>query len=334
MRIKKIRVVSVLLFLIFFAISFISCIVIDEIRQRANLISASRGYYGKSQIVFAADSASDSDVIASVKKIRGIALYKDDDINNIRQIYMSGNCNNPPLRSGRFFNEKDFSEDKISENIAVIGKNRVSETTEADGQKYIILQGVPYTVIGVVGTDGETPLNNMIIVKFNPAPYSGAKAYKIDIFDGDEDLIFSDISKEIENKTHLAPRKIIFEKVELERILPEFNQKNLYILVMVCLLISSVTISMEWGNALQRRIAVKRLVGCKQFRIIFEILFDYFKISLSAAVFGMLFGFIFVKEISLLSLFAVAVSVLCGFIVTIPVAKKLLKVSVSEVLTR
>ena len=103
---------------------------------------------------------------------------------------------------------------------------------------------------------------------------------------------------------------------------------------MICLLISSVTISMEWANALKRRIAVKRLVGCGKFRLISEILFDYFKISLPAGIFGMLFGFIFVKEISLLSLFAVAISVLCGFIVTIPIVKKLLKVSVSEVLTR
>lgn len=334
MRIKKLRVVSVLLFLIFFVISFISSIVIDEMRQRATLVSASRGYYGKSQIVFAADGASDSDVVESVKKIIGIALYKDDDINNIRQIFVGGNCNNPPLRSGRFFNEKDFSEDKLSENIAVIGKDKVSETTEINGQNYIMLQGVSYMVIGVVGTEEETPLNNTVIIKLNHDSYSGTKVYKIDVFDGDENLIFSDISKEIENKTHLAPRKIIFEKVGLERILPEFNQKNLYILVMICLLISSVTISMEWANALKRRIAVKRLVGCGKFRFIYEILFDYFKISLPAGIFGMLFGFIFVKEISLLSLFAVAISVLCGFIVTIPVVKKLLKVPVSEVLAQ
>ena len=334
MRIKKIRVVSVLLFLIFFVISFISCIVIDEMRQRANLISASRGYYGKSQIVFAADGASDSDVIESVKKIHGIALYKDDDINNIRQIFVGGNCNNPPLRSGRFFNEKDFGEDKLSENTAVIGKNKLAETEEANGQKSIMVYGVPHTVIGVVGTDEETPLNNMIIVKFNPAPYSGAKAYKIDVFDGNEDLIFSDISKEIESKTHSAPRKIIFEKSGLERILPEFNQKNLYILVMICLLISSVTISMEWANALQRRIAVKRLVGCGRFRLISEILVDYFKISLSAGVFGTLFSFVFIKEFSLLSFGAVVVSVLCGLVLAIPMAKKLLKVPVSEVLAQ
>ena len=108
MRIKKLRVVSVLLFLIFFVISFISSIVIDEMRQRATLVSASRGYYGKSQIVFAADGASDSDVVESVKKIIGIALYKDDDINNIRQIFVGGNCNNPPLRSGRFLMKKIF----------------------------------------------------------------------------------------------------------------------------------------------------------------------------------------------------------------------------------
>lgn len=334
MRIKKPRIVSIFAFLILFVISFISCIVIDEMRQRATLISASRGYYGKSQIVFAADGASDNDVIESVQKIQGIALYKDDDINNIRQIYISGNCNNPPLRSGRFFNEKDFSEDKLSENIAVIGKNKVSEITEANGQKYIMLQGVSYTVIGVVGTDEETQLNNTIIVKFNPAPYSGAKAYKIDVFGGDENSVFEDISKEIESKTHLAPRKIIFEKSGLERILPEFNQKNLYILVMICLLISSVAISMEWANALKRRIAVKRLVGCKQFRLIFEILFDYFKISISAAVFGTLFSFVFIKEFSLLSFGAVVVSVLCGLVVAIPMAKKLLKVPVAEVLSQ
>lgn len=334
MRIKKIRVVSVLVFLIFFVISFISSIVIDEMRQRATLISASRGYYGKSQIVFAADDASDGDVIESVKKIQNIALYKDDDMNHMRQIYISGKCNNPPICSGRFFNSKDFAEDKLMENIAVIGKNKLTETTEMNGQKSIMVYGVPHIVVGVVGTDEETQLNNMIIVKFNPASYGGVKAYKIDVFDGDEDSIFADISKEIESKTHLAPRKIIFERSGLERILPEFNHKNLYILVMICLLISSVTVSMEWANALQRRIAVKRLVGCGRFRLIFEILIDYFKISLPAGIFGMLFSFIFVKSFSLLALYSVVVSVLCGLVVTFPVIKKLFKVSVSEVLAQ
>lgn len=334
MRIKKIRVVSVLVFLIFFVISFISSIVIDEMRQRATLISASRGYYGKSQIVFAADGASDSNVIESVKKIQNIALYKDDDINHMRQIYISGNCNNPPMYSGRFFDEQDFAEDKLLENIAVIGKNKLPEITETNGKKSIMVYGVPHIVIGVVGTDEETQLNNMIIVKFNPTSYSGIKAYKIDVFDGDEDSIFADISKEIESKTHLAPRKIIFEKSGLERILPEFNQKNLYIFAMICLLISSVTVSMEWANALQRRIAVKRLVGCGRFRLIFEILVDYFKISLPAGIFGMLFSFIFVKSFSLLALYSVVISVLCGLVVTFPVIKKLFKVSVSEVLAQ
>ena len=103
---------------------------------------------------------------------------------------------------------------------------------------------------------------------------------------------------------------------------------------MICLLISSVTVSMEWANALQRRIAVKRLVGCGRFRLIFEILVDYFKISLPAGIFGMLFSFIFVKSFSLLALYSVVISVLCGLVVTFPVIKKLFKVSVSEVLAQ
>lgn len=334
MRVKKPKMISFLVFVLFFVISFISCIVINEVQQYSNLINASRGYYGKSQIVFSADVNSDFDIIETIKKFKNISLYKDDGINNVRQIYISGRHNNPPVCSGRFFNFEDFSDDKISEKVAVIGKNKVLETKEINGQKCIEVSGASYKVIGVVGLNAETMLNDTIIIKFNPDLHKDGKVYKLDIFTGNEDSIFADISKEIESKTHVIPKQIVLEKEGLERILPEINHQKIYILAIVCLLISSITISMEWAADLQRKVAVKRLVGCSRFRLVFEILIDYFKLTLSAGVFGMIFSFAFIRKFNVLVLFAVAISVLCGLVVIVPVIKKLLKVSVSEVLTR
>lgn len=334
MRVKKPKMISFLVFVLFFVISFISCIVINEIQQHSTLINASRGYYGKSQIVFSADVSSNFDIVEAVKKVQNVSLYKDGEISNVRQIYINGRYNNPPVCSGRFFNFEDFSDDKISEKLAVIGKNMVPLTKEINGQKYIEISHNFYKVIGVVSLDDETMLNNTIFIKFDPDLHKHGVVYKLDIFKGNENSIFEDISKEIENKTHVMPKKIVLEKEGLERILPEINHQKVYILAIICLLISSITVSMEWATTLQRKVAVKRLVGCSRFRLIFEILIDYFKVSLSAGVLGMIFSFAFIRKFSSLVLFAVVISVLCGIIVIVPVTKKLLKVPVSEVLAR
>jgi hypothetical protein len=332
MRIKKPQITSALVFLLFFVMSIICSVVIDEVRQHTSFISAGRGYYGKAQVVFSADNISDCDVINAVKNFQNVALYKDDDRIHMRQIYINGECSNPPLCSGRFFNSDDFSDDNISENPVVIGKNRLSEVTETDGKRLINIGGIPYTVIGVVGLDAEIQLNSIAIVKFSGTANNSTGLYKLDVFSGDENIIFSELSKEIENKYGVSIKKIVLEKAGLERIFPEISQKKLYIFVIMCLLISAVTISLEWANSLQRRIAVKRLIGCKNKNLIFEILSDYFKISFSAGVLGMLFSLFFINNFSVWTLFSVLISVLCGLIVTIPVIKKLLKVSVSEVL--
>lgn len=332
MNMKKINVNFVLVFLVFFAISFVSYIVIDEIHHYISLINISRGYYGKSQIVFSVEGISDYDVIGAIERIPNVALYKDNEEVHVRQIYFSGKYNDIPLRSGRFFDAKDFLSDNSSNNLAVIGKNRTSEVVESNGQKSIAIGGTSYTVIGVVGMDEETQLDNIVIVKFNPG-ISNSSVYKLDVFSGDENLIFSDMSQKIKSKTGAVPKQIIFQKVGLECILPELNKKKLYILLAICLLISSITISIEWANSLKVDVAVKRLVGCNSKRLVFEILLNYFKMSLSAGALGMLLGFVFVKSFSWLALISLGISVLFGMIVTIPIIKRLLKVSVLEVIT-
>lgn len=329
---KRINVNFVLVFLVFFAISFVSYIVIDEIHHYISLINISRGYYGKSQIVFLADGISDNDVINAIELIPNVALYKDNEEAHIRQIYFSGKYDNIPLRSGRFFDSKDFFGDDTSSNLAVIGKNKTSEVIELNGQKSIAIGDMIYTVIGVVGMDEETQLDNIVIVKFNSGIID-SNVYKLDVFSGNENLIFSDISQKIESSTGVVPKQINFQKVGLECILPELNKKKLCVLLAVCLLVSSITISIEWANSLRVDVAVKRLVGCNSKRLAFEILLNYFKMSLLAGALGMLFGFVFVKSFSWLALISLGISVLFGMIVTIPIIKRLLKFSVLEVIT-
>ncbi|MDO4504013.1 MAG: ABC transporter permease [Clostridia bacterium] len=328
MKIKKTRLSSFFVCLIFFIISFICSIMIDKLNQRSTLINISRGYYGKSQVVFSADNISNSDLVNVIKDYPELALYKDDSQNSIRQIYISDNYNHIPLESGRFFTPEDFSNNDL---VAVVGKKRADEAKEKDGEKFIEICGNLYKIIGVVGVDVETQLDDIAIVKLGTAVES-SEIYKLDVFSNDERTIFEEISGKIKNNYGVETREILMEKSGLERMLPQINNEKLYILVVICLLISAITISIEWANNLKKGIAIKRLVGCRSISLVLEVIFNYLKISLISGGLGTLFSLFFINEFKIAIIYSSLISVFCGLIVTIPTIKKVLSVSVSEIL--
>ena len=78
---------------------------------------------------------------------------------NLKGILLKNNVPNVPILNGRFFNKND-----IKEKVAVVGKNIISELND---KTIIKVNGAEYKVIGIMGVDYDTKLDDEVWVILN-----------------------------------------------------------------------------------------------------------------------------------------------------------------------
>lgn len=101
-------------------------------------------------------------------KFHDFALFvpiKDTEV-PMKGIYIKGEAEAPPLLWGRYF---DAQATWAGHPVAVLGKNYQHEAAWRDGKRYYTHKGMEYEVIGILGTQEESRLNQMVLVDFRSA---------------------------------------------------------------------------------------------------------------------------------------------------------------------
>lgn len=157
----KINTMAFFLIYIFAAICVSSIYLVSITEKNILLSRISRGDYSEHAIYFSINDESwnHEKVIDLVKcsQLDDFTVIYDDYEKNVRQIYIKGNGDPPPMVSGRYFTANDFNNGKA---FAVIGQNLTNEVINKDEKQWIAVEGKLFEVIGVMGYYIDTSLDD------------------------------------------------------------------------------------------------------------------------------------------------------------------------------
>lgn len=123
------------------------------------------GCFGDKNVLYkVADSVNKKEMSEKVELIGDrVALYAEQKNGEyiIKAIYFNQYYVNFPMKSGRFFRKGDLT---VNNKVAVIGKNLEAETYQKSDDSYILIEGQEYKVIGVIGYDEETMIDNYVYI--------------------------------------------------------------------------------------------------------------------------------------------------------------------------
>ena len=202
-----------------------------------------------------------------------VAIYmtKQYGKNKVNAIYYNERFVNFPMRYGHFFTKAEL---KSGKNMAVIGKNLESSIKEQNGNKYIKLNGNYFRVIGIIGYDSDTIIDDYIYISVGQAD---------GITDGNLctlDIWGKDTGADEQFAENLSENGVLAEQragtaAYSESVFVDILYGRWFIAIFVCDLLCIAVISVQWIKRQQREICIRRLVGAKNLQVLGHILAKY-----------------------------------------------------------
>lgn len=154
------KLLKLLIMVVSFIIGFVLVITISQYLKYNFLSNITNGLYSDNSIYFTVNKITAMDSVIS-------EIYKDEvlfgEINNeFKTIYFIGNYK-LPVKDGRFFNRQDFDNKK---NYIVIGSKYNAGIKTINKKQYYTFNDVEFEVIGILGLDIPSPLDNMILFNY------------------------------------------------------------------------------------------------------------------------------------------------------------------------
>jgi len=340
----KMNTMAVILICIYAAICFSSISLAAAAEKNILMARISRGNYSQHAVHFYMDeeawSYEKTIKLLQNSEMKDFALIYDDYEKNLRQIYLHGRVDSPALISGRYFATDDFNNGKA---LAVIGLNRKDDVIDKNGKPWIEVEDTWFEVIGIMGYRVETSLDDMIIVNADALLQKGSNnIFILDAYSGNG----KDSSANIFNKLNeLAGKTVNAGNPPLKRLDADpigtdrlfynlINDAVLFMLLMFCYVLCSISISYEWVGKQRRRIAVMRLIGWTDWKLRQVIYSNYFKLAFLGVGFGILLAILFnikVDNEGWLGAIAI-VNIILGWLITVPAVKQMLAITVTEVM--
>lgn len=261
----KIRYTTILLLLMFCIIPIVSILMAHHLTLTDTLRKMGTGVFGKAAAVIMIDGfISIDDIIASAyNENDDVAVYMDSTDNNgtVRDIFFIGKYPDFPMKQGRFFKASDF----MSENyVCVVGKDRTNETYEKNGDTFILVNGMEYRVIGVVGYENSTIFDSYIFVNMCTSEKTGSGIFTYDFIETkDSENNIENIKLFFENKNITAEVRSETSSFS-ESIMPKLLSARWFICVLIACFFCLWLISMQWIEQQKRDLCIRRLVGASQ----------------------------------------------------------------------
>ena len=170
---KKISKGNVLLFFSFTAISLCLLLIISATRAEHRNSQSQKGLYTGHQKGFSVRNSEDGDQWAKVipelaSRHDNFVIYlpvQDPDI-VMRGMCVQGEVETPPMLEGKYF---DFPTSWTDHPTMVVGKQYQKDVVRRTGKMYYKYEDIEFEVIGIMGEEGESRTNQMILMDFRSA---------------------------------------------------------------------------------------------------------------------------------------------------------------------
>lgn len=170
---KRIPRGNLLLFFSFTVISLCLLLIVSASRaeRTAKLLGNTlySGHHKGFSIIESDEEEQWEDVLPDIEaEYEDFAIYvpvREQDI-MMRGIYINGDAEKPPMLSGYYF---DKSASWTDQGLVVLGKDYEKDVSEHDGKKYYRHDGTEYEVIGIMGTEEDSRINQMVLLDFKSA---------------------------------------------------------------------------------------------------------------------------------------------------------------------
>lgn len=201
-----------------------------------------------------------------------------------KALYFNGNYK-LPMKKGRFFAASDFTEDK---NYVAIGGNHVKQIYLNGDKEMFSFNGVEFEVIGIIGMDIASPLDNMILFNFknvkqympDDSIYVLSESNKTQKIDNNPDVIIYDVPTRSVNR--------IFD-----------NKISIYTIMYVCLFLTVygliVLLTLHLKNQMQK-IKVYGILGFNYNYIALRIFSEQLKYIIIPSAVGTALCFLFTDK--------------------------------------
>lgn len=273
---RKSKFITLVLIVLLTLLPVVSVTMMYHIEQCKAIEGMANGYFGESYTLYSVeDGIKNRDAIMQAvddTKAR-VAIYmtKQYGKNKVNAIYYNERFVNFPMRYGHFFTKAEL---KSGKNMAVIGKNIESSIKEQNGNKYIKLNGKYFRVIGIIGYDRDTIIDDYIYISVGQAD---------GITDGNLctlDIWGKDTGADEQFAENLSENGVLAEQragtaAYSESVFVDILYGRWFIAIFVCDLLCIAVISVQWIKRQQREICIRRLVGAKKLQVLWHILAKY-----------------------------------------------------------
>lgn len=170
---KKVPKGNLLLFFSFTVISLCILLIVSAARAEriAELLGKSlySGHHKGFSIIESEEEDQWEEVLPEMEsEYEDFAIYVPVRDQNVimRGIYVKGDMAEPPMLSGKYF---DHSASWTDQGMVVLGKDHGKDVSARDGKNYFRFNDIDYEVIGIMGTEEDSRINQMILLDFKSA---------------------------------------------------------------------------------------------------------------------------------------------------------------------
>lgn len=301
--------------IVFAILPILMILMLHHITLNNVLSSMDNGTFGDEYVMFSLDeqpSAEDLQTLFdTLKELSGdVALSSLENGENydIRLLCFHGHYANLPMKSGRFFTEKDFSNDTP---LAVIGKD-LEELVVYDQNNIPFFQakGITFRVIGVLGYEQETLWDHTVFLSGTGITASGLSGsedasadvgslvwenpvFTLDILSSrnasdTQDAFFARLAQNDLSTTELSAGQSYSSSL-----LPKVLYARWFLLLLACDVICLILLSIQWLNRKRKNFAIYQMLGMTTGQLTLLIFGEYLLIFLFSFLVGMVYTLLF-----------------------------------------
>ena len=221
---------------------------------------------------------------------RSVGMTSDYSKDSVRAVSSKGDFYIPTVYEGRYITQKEFDSDAP---VCVVGKLVAERSLKIGegGKKYYNFYGVDYEVVGYIGIEKTTDLDNMVIINMNcfnkdmnyfATYYVDAKNKK------DVETVTNNFVQEFNDE--LFEKRCLVSVSERENTsVIKLSTTTAIFYIALAMLTGNILLSIyQYVNKQSYSAAVKKLCGFSMIGVILELVFSFFVMSSVGFVFGAL----------------------------------------------
>jgi|GEM_PF-4851414 len=306
-KIKHIKIHIVFIAILILGSCLVAVFSLYQIKQ-TELQMLSSQLYGQSPVVFVTQHQDDSQIMEQMANIDNkpfTLFYEVDDIK--RGYYFQKDHYIPPMKEGRFFEQEDFFN---NEKVSVVGQDIDNETIKG-------IKNEGYTIIGVMGADYQSDIDNLIYFNLDSLIHSNMKSNPfVLVSDKHKDAVFKDLKTKDSNDVSTIQRK---KSGTFNFITDESFQSYLTVIALIILAVYSFVMIYFYLYEKDHEIKILWLMGIhyNSFYLVSTRNFILQFTSIYTLISGISFAYFFVETQSMQFISSHVMHLLAGYLITL-----------------